>query len=315
MRKKVIVGAFVTFLCLVVFVMGISLYFLDFALRPQIASDAAKKELNGILESDTPMSYWVDSLVQNKALKDTFILAPDGVQLHAYYAYSPQPTPKTAIIIHGYGGNAVGMFNIGYMFHHELQYNILLPDLRYAGLSEGDAVQMGWLDRKDIVQWIQEVPALFGDSIQIAVQGISMGGATTMMTSGEQLPESVKCFIEDCGYTSVWDEFAKELKVNFNLPVFPLLHLTSMMCKIQNGWGFKEASALEQVKKCKKPMLFIHGSEDEYVPTWMVYKLYQVKSAPKELWITPGVAHGTSYTIYPSEYTKVVKMFTDKYIF
>ncbi len=30
-------------------------------------------------------------------------------------------------------------------------------------------------------------------------------------------------------------------------------------------------------------MLFIHGDADSYVPTWMVYPLYEAKSEPKEL--------------------------------
>ena len=39
-----------------------------------------------------------------------------------------------------------------------------------------------------------------------------MGAATVMMTSGERLPSNVRVVIEDCGYTSAWEEFAYELK-------------------------------------------------------------------------------------------------------
>ena len=42
-------------------------------------------------------------------------------------------------------------------------------------------------------------------------------------------------------------------------------------------------------------MFFIHGDKDTYVPTWMVYPLYEAKSAPKQLWIVPGSAHAISY--------------------
>ena len=44
-----------------------------------------------------------------------------------------------------------------------------------------------------------------------------MGGATVMMTVGENLPFNVKCAIEDCGFTSVWDEFKYELKKTYKL--------------------------------------------------------------------------------------------------
>ena len=40
------------------------------------------------------------------------------------------------------------------------------------------------------------------------------------------------------------------------------------------GYGFREASALRQVQKATVPMLFIHGSEDNFVRTYMVYALY-----------------------------------------
>ena len=86
--------------------------------------------------------------------------------------------------------------------------------------------------------------------------------------------------MEDCGYTSVWDEFRGELKELFGLPAFPLLHTASWLCRQEYGWDFREASALEQVKKCTLPMLFIHGDADTFVPTWMAYPLYEAKPEP-----------------------------------
>ena len=83
------------------------------------------------------------------------------------------------------------------------------------------------------------------------------------------------------------DEFRGELKEQFGLPSFPLLHTASWLCRQEYGWDFREASALEQVKKCTLPMLFIHGDADTFVPTWMVYPLYEAKPEPKELWIVP----------------------------
>ena len=61
------------------------------------------------------------------------------------------------------------------------------------------------------------------------------------------------------------------------------------------GWSFGEASPLKQVAKCRKPMLFIHGDNDTYVPTAMVYPLYEAKPQPKQLWIAPGSKHALSY--------------------
>ena len=119
----------------------------------------------------------------------------------------------------------------------------------------------------------------------MVVHGISMGGATTMMVSGEKQQPYVKCFVEDCGYTSVWDEFSHELKSSFHLPAFPLMYTTSWLCEKKYGWNFKEASSL-----------------------------YEAKPEPKELWIVPGAAHALSYKENKQEYTDKVRDFVGRYI-
>ena len=153
---------------------------------------------------------------------------------------------------------------------------------------------------------------LFGTN-DFVVHGVSMGAATTMCVSGEKMPECVKNirFIEDCGYTSVWDEFSYELKEQFGLSDFPLMYATSLLCKIKYGWSFGEAASIKQVKKCPYPMLFIHGDEDTFVPSWMVHPLYEAKQGEKELWITKGTEHAKSYGDYREEYVERIKNFIE----
>ena len=290
----------------------------SFMLKYSLSPINRGKDLEGswtyMFENYPELEAWRDSLVQTESLKDTFIYAPDHARLHAYYVAAPSPTPKTAVIVHGYTDNAIRMMMIGYLYNKNLGYNILLPDLRYSGLSDGDAFQMGWLDRKDVMLWMDVANQIYGDSTQMVVHGISMGGATTMMVSGEPQPDYVKCFVDDCGYTSVWEQFGKELKEQFGLPKFPLMYTASWLCNWTKGWNFIEASSLKQVRKCSLPMLFIHGEKDDYVPTRMVYELYEAKPEPKELWTVPNADHATSYKLNKKEYTEQVKLFTDKYI-
>ena len=56
-------------------------------------------------------------------------------------------------------------------------------------------------------------------------------------------------------------------------------------------------------------MLFIHGSKDTFVPTEMVYRVYEAKPEPKELWITEGTEHALSYKEHREEYIRRVKAF------
>ena len=312
--KKIFIGIGITVAVLVALLGAASSFMLKFALSPLNEGKNLESSWEYMFESYPELKPWTDSLQQANALKDTFIYAPDQARLHAYYVAAPTPTSKTAVIVHGYTDNAIRMMMIGYLYNKNLGYNILLPDLRYSGLSDGDAFQMGWLDRKDVMLWMDVANQIYGDSTQMVVHGISMGGATTMMISGETQPDYVKCFVDDCGYTSVWDQFSKELKEDFGLPAFPLLYTSSWLCDWTKGWNFTEASSLEQVKKCSLPMLFIHGEKDDYVPTWMVHELYKAKEEPKEIWVVPGADHATSYKLNKEEYTQKVKQFTNKYI-
>ncbi|WP_300698951.1 alpha/beta hydrolase [uncultured Bacteroides sp.] len=325
-------------LVIIAIIIVASFYMLDYSLNPKSNNGKDIQGSYSYMRNEYPhICQWMDSLLDAGALKDTFIVNPEGVRLHAIYAAAPEPTAKTAVIVHGYTDNCIRMLMLGYLYHKNLKYNILLPDLQNHGLSEGKSIQMGWKDRKDVLTWMDVANDLFQkpfniiDTIytpdgrcnicrvkdnksQMVVHGISMGAATTMMLSGEKSPYYVCCFVEDCGYTSVWDEFSHELKKQFNLPAFPLMYTTSGLCKVKYGWGFEEASSLKQVKKSRHPMLFIHGDADTYVPTWMVHTLYEAKPGHKELWIVPGTAHAMSYKEHPEEYTARVKSFVEKYV-
>ena len=314
MKKKIIYSISATLILFIAIIFFGSNYMLNYSLRPDNRGKNLEESYEYMYENYPYLKPWVDSLNQASALKDTFIYAADSTRLHAYYIAANQTTKKTAVIVHGYTDNAIRMFMIGYLYNHQLNFNVLLPDLRDTGLSGGDYIQMGWLDRLDVVRWMDVANQIYSDSTQMVVHGISMGAATTMMVSGEKQPEYMKCYVEDCGYTSVWDEFSYQLKEDFKLPPFPLMYTTSWLCKIKYGWDFKEASALKQVEKCHLPMFFIHGDADTYVPTWMVYKLYEAKPEPKELWIVPGATHAKSYKDQTEVYTEKVKLFVDKYI-
>lgn len=287
-------------------------FMLDYALRPSRQSEAAAWE--GVVSSVPEVRTWADSLRAGGLLRDTTLQAADGTHLHAWYVRSEKAQGRTALLIHGYRSCAPTMMHLGRMYNHDLDCNILLPDLRYAGRSGGEAVGMGWHDRLDILQWIKVAPQLFGSNTRLVVHGISMGAATTMMTAGEPTPAYVRAFVEDCGYTSVEDQFRKELGEQFHLPSFPLLPTASLLCRFRYGWTFGEASAVDAVKRCTKPMLFIHGSADKYVPTRMVTPLYNAKPQPKALWVAPAAEHAQSYDLHPQEYTQRVRDFLQPYM-
>lgn len=190
---------------------------------------------------------------------------------------------------------------------------MLVPAYRASAESEGKYIGFGWLDRDDYQRWIAKIIAQ-NSAAEIAMMGISMGGATTMMISGDDLPSNVKCFIADCGYDSLWNEIVHNAKQKFHLPAFPLVHLISLWSKIFAGYTYQEASSIKQLAKNTRPILFIHGEKDDFVPTSMVYRNYAATNAPKELLIVENAGHATAYETNIPLYRETVKNFLHKYL-
>lgn len=292
---------------LVVASIGGSFYMLDYSLSPDVNRKDTAFCYRELFINYPETRPWIDSLRRIGGLRDTFITMPTGERHHALYIRNGGN--KTALILHGWRDCAIDFLFLARLYEKKFGYNVVLPDLHAHGYSDGDMIQMGWLDRHDALHWLSVFKA---DTM--AVHGVSMGAATTMMLSAATMPEGIKDirFVEDCGYTSVWDEFAGELKNQFGLPEIPLMYTTSLLCKISNGWSFGEASAINQVKRCSYPMLFIHGGSDTFVPTDMVHRLYKAKATKKKLWIANDAKHAESYKKHKEEYVKQVKDFLNK---
>ena len=254
---------------------------------------------------------WYDGLKAQDVLKDHWITNDEGLRLHACSvpAARPEEARGTAIVGHGYHDNHFVFLYLVRMYRDLLNYNVLFPDLQYHGYSEGDEIQMGWKDRLDLMKWIEVAHDLFKDDFMV-LHGVSMGAATVMMTSGEQLPDYVKCFVEDCGYSSVRGQFSKNLKDMS--PLLPKVIVTSasIVTKRRYGWSFDEADCRKALSRCEKPMLFIHGDADDYVLFEHLWKNYNAKKKGyKEYWVAPDAVHANSYAKHPEEYIRKVSNF------
>lgn len=265
-------------------------------------------------EKRTPgITAWVDSLRNDGILKDT-MFDLNGLKLRAFYAAAPKPSEKTAVIVHGFFVNPMAVMMLARMYRDEFGYNVWLPEQRRHGESEGDAIQFGWAEKYDVLEWSRIAHEHFNDSIQV-LHGMSMGAASVMMASGESTPSYVRGFIEDCGYSSVWDEFSHVLKKNFHSKNDDFLLKAERVNKERYGWDYHEASSLVQVAKCCKPMLFIHGGEDPLVPTEMARECFEAKKEGyRKLWIAPGSAHSWSFPDHSERYISEVRDFLKDHV-
>lgn len=271
--------------------------------------------------------YWIET----QPVERVTLISHDGLRLHAYYLAAGKDAPggDTAIFAHGYMADGRQLGDYARIFWEKLGCSILLPDARGCGCSEGAYTGFGWHERLDMLGWINWVKARHiertantapGSSpvpVRIALFGLSMGAATMLMVSGENLPPEVKLVIEDCGYTSLDDEMRYQLQHLYHLPkIFRewLLEAANAITEKRAGYRFEEASAIMQVKKSKIPTFFIHGDADRYVPTGMVYPLFEACAAEKEIYLAPGAAHTAAFSVDPIEYEKRLTGFVRKYM-
>ena len=284
-------------------------FLFNLALNPKSSKSMI---FNGEIDEEKELMKIENEKWLSENAKDVYI-SNKKLNLHSYEVKSKKESKIWIIAVHGYTDSAYFMVNSAKIFL-SYGYNVLIPDLRAHGKSEGKYIGMGWLDKDDIRLWIDWIIDRDPEA-EIVLHGISMGAATVMMVSGLDLPDNVKAAVEDCGYTSVWDIFADELKALFHLPPFPVMNMYSVMSRIITGYTPKEASSLDMLSESEIPMLFIHGDDDHFVGTYMLDICFDAKrNGDKEKLLVPDAGHGEAYLREPELYFNTVHEFISRYV-
>ena len=273
--------------------------------------------------SGTDWSQYAPMMQERKAFmleqnhRDVTQTSFDGLKLHATYfpaINDKQNGKKVAICFHGYTSQGMSDY-IGLSdYYLNKRYAMLLPDARAHGTSEGEYIGFGCLDRKDALVWIDWVIQELGEDIEIILHGTSMGGATVLMTSGLDLPAQVKGIVSDCGFTSPKEVFTHVLHTMYHLPAFPVIPGADALNKKLAGYGMDECNAKREVAHAKVPILFIHGSNDTFVPAYMCDEIYDCCASPKRKLIVEGAAHAESYYKDTENYEKALDEFFDSLV-
>lgn len=312
--RRVLIGAAIV---LVAAFVGVSLfagnYLVDYALT--VNGDGTLGSMNGAAYTgvqDTEAQRTYDAWVEGRELDEWTIESEDGLSLWAQYYPAAGESHRYVLAVHGYTVDHRDIAPAIVPFV-EAGYNVLAPDERGRGNSEGDFLSMGYFEKRDVIAWASEIVARDARA-QIVLYGESMGAATVLMAAGEDdLPESVVAVVEDCGYTSAYAMFTDQLKERFGLPEFPFLPAADLVCSVRYGFRFSGADAKAALATCEVPILFIHGGADDYVPTYMGEELYEAYEGEKELLIVEGAGHGASADVDPELYYQTVFSFLDRY--
>lgn len=248
----------------------------------------------------------------NDNRKDIYVRADDGLRLHAGFVGAEDAGSHSyAICIHGFGDSSECMGMYASVYHDRYGMNVLLPDLRGHGLSEGKYVGYGYFDRMDIISWIDWILSRDADAV-IVLHGISMGAATALMTTGERIPSQVRACIADSSYTSAEEIFSylyKKYAQGKGTSASVMIPLVRGIALVRAGYDIRKAAPVRAVARSVTPTMFIHGEEDPYIPPAMMPRLFSAANCRKAFLWVPGAGHVLSATVDPDTYWSRIAQF------
>ncbi len=264
--------------------------------------------------NSTEMSQVMDSLADaSKKLEaldceQVEIQSADGIKLVGHWYFKGNPR-RVIIAMHGWRSSWSHDFGLIADFWHSNGCAVLYAEQRGQGNSGGDYMSFGLLERYDCLDWINWVNERTGGAFPIYLNGISMGASTVLMAAGLELPENVHGITADCAFTSPDEIWRHVVENNFHLPYGLYSSVADDIFKRKLKIDSKNYSCTDAMKKCKVPVLFVHGTDDRFVPVKMTYENYKACAAPKRLFIVPGAEHGLSYVVDTKGFQSAVKNF------
>ncbi len=252
---------------------------------------------------------WLDGIKKEEVEIKSF----DDLRLHGTFIPAEEYTTTTVVLVHGYRADWFKDFGLMLEFYHEMGVNILLPDDRAHGKSEGEHIGFGYFDHFDVEKWVDYLILRFGENSAIFLHGMSMGAATVMIAAGDDLPKQVRGIIEDCGYSSLNAQLRHNMKSDKRVMITPIIAASSIVTKKKAGYKFSDCSSVDALKRATLPMLFIHGDADDFVPTYMVFENFEAcASEDKSMVLINKARHAEGYFVDKEAYEEAVENFIDR---
>jgi len=252
------------------------------------------------------MEKWTRE-TRNTHHEDFFITSFDGLTLHGkFYEYAPGAPME--IMFHGYRGNAERDLSGGMQRCFALGRSALIVDQRCSGQSGGKVITFGIYEHRDCLAWVDFAVKHFGPDVKIILTGMSMGASTVMIAGGCDLPENVVGILADCGFHSSKAIIQKTIQ-EMGLPPKLAYPFARLGARIYGHFDLEETSPEEALKRCKVPVIFFHGEDDDYVPCEMSRISYEACASRKKLVTVPGAGHGLSYPVAPEQYIEALREF------
>lgn len=246
--------------------------------------------------------------LRNSELETIEIRSFDGERLTAHW-YGCENAKRIIIAMHGWRSSWAKDFGGISEFLRSNGCSVLYAEQRGQNNSGGEYMGFGLIERYDCFEWIKWVNQKCGEDTSIYLAGVSMGATTVLMTAGLELPSNVCGIIADCGFTNPYEIWKYVADNNLHMSYAMKGNLVDNLCRKKIQMSLKDYSCIDAMKECKVPVLFIHGTDDKFVPVEMTYENYKACTAPKRLFIVPGATHAMSYWTETEKYENELKRF------
>ena len=192
------------------------------------------------------------------------------------------------IVLHGHGGNKHTVLPLAQLLYP--RYNVLMLDHRGHGESDGVRTTIGYEERLDVHG---AVDLLLERGLgPVGIFGMSMGGATAILAAAED--PRIAAVVADSPYARL--RWAVQQSANLRgYPAFvspAVAFLGCMATALHLRYRMQAFDPVEVVEKiAPRPLLLMHGTEDDVVPVASAHALYARAGEPKELWLQEGLKH------------------------
>ncbi len=279
-------------------------YFSDLIIHPKTLS--RERTLQTECENGNMSREAFDCLIK----EEVRISSRYGYDLYGLY-FPNGNSKKTVIICHGITVNIYT--SVKYMdLFMKRGFNVLLYEHRNHGKSGGDNTTFGYYEKYDLKSCIDWVIERRGHDSVIGVHGESMGAAIALQSLTTD--SRISFCIADCPFSDLSKLLKYRLKVEYKLPSFPAIQITSLFVWLRTGMKLKDVSPIRDVSKTEIPILFVHGKEDLYIPAQMSIDMYNSNNGIKKLYLAPNARHAEALPKNRNEYDSLVGDFLNEVI-
>jgi pimeloyl-ACP methyl ester carboxylesterase len=214
-------------------------------------------------------------------------------KVHAWWIPAPSGPGRTLLYLHGSALNIAANIEHSRRFQR-LGFSVLLLSYRGYGRSDGEFPSEGSVYADARAAWNYLVNHRGIPPARLFIYGHSLGGAVGIQLAIEH-PEAAGLIVEGT-FTSIKDVAARE-------PLYRMLPLEIIINQ--------RFDSIAKIDRLQTPVLFIHGTEDQSIPSWMSQRLYENAPFPKTLKLVMGGGHNSSARVGGRHYLQAVRSFVE----